>query len=76
MNASKVWLEISDMTEHAFDEMMAHHKTRQAEVPPVGSAAPDFKIERLGPGRKRSGDYVALSGLRVRPVALCFGSFT
>lgn len=72
----KIWREISGMTEQAFDDMMAGHKARQADVPPVGTPAPDFRIERLGPGRKRSGEYVQLSALRGRPVALCFGSFT
>ena len=45
-------------------------------LPKVGDMAPDFRIERLDRDRKRSGDYVQLSALRGRPVALLFGSFT
>ncbi|NQU73038.1 MAG: hypothetical protein HQ514_20990 [Rhodospirillales bacterium] len=73
----KVWLEISDnLTEPKFDAMMAKSKSRQASVPQVGTMAPDFTIERLSRDRKRTGDYVTLSALRGKPVALCFGSYT
>lgn len=73
----KVWLEISDnLTEEKFDAMMTKSKGRQAAVPQVGTMAPDFTIERLSRDRKRSGEYVTLSGLRGKPVALCFGSYT
>lgn len=72
----KVWLEISDMTEEAFDSMMAAQKARQDGVPKVGEMAPDFEIERLDRSKKRTGDFVKLSNLRGRPVALAFGSYT
>lgn len=72
----KVWLEISDMTEEAFDSMMAEQKARQDGVPKVGDVAPDFEIERLDRSKKRTGDLVKLSSLRGRPVALAFGSYT
>jgi hypothetical protein len=73
----KVWLEISDnLTEAKFDAMMAKSKSRQDAVPQVGTMAPDFTIERLSRDRKRTGDYVTLSALRGKPVALCFGSYT
>ena len=72
----KVWLEISDMTEADFDSMMAAQKDRQDGVPKVGNVAPDFEIERLDRNKKRSGDFVKLSSLRGRPVALAFGSYT
>lgn len=73
----KVWIEISDhLTEESFDAMMAEHAAREANLPKVGDTAPDFRIERLDRDRKRSGDYVQLSALRGRPVALLFGSFT
>jgi hypothetical protein len=72
----KVWLEISDMTEEAFDAMMAANKARQSRVPQVGTPAPDFEIERLDRDRKRSGERVRLSALKGRPVALVFGSYT
>lgn len=72
----KVWLEISDMSEQAFDSMMAAQKARQDGVPKVGDVAPDFEIERLDRSKKRTGDFVKLSNLRGRPVALAFGSYT
>jgi hypothetical protein len=71
-----IWLEISNMTEEEFDAMQAHHKEHQAGVPEVGDLAPDFTAEVLGPGRKRTGEYVTLSSKRGRPVALAFGSYT
>lgn len=72
----KVWLQISDMTEAEFDAMMADQKARQDGVPKVGDRAPDFEIERLDRSKKRTGDFVTLSALRGRPVALAFGSYT
>ena len=72
----QVWLEISDMTEAEFDAMMAEEKGREPLVPQVGDIAPDFRAERLGEGRVRTGKYVTLSSLRGRPVALAFGSYT
>lgn len=73
----KVWLEISDhLTEESFDAMMANHAAREANVPKVGDMAPDFRIERLDREKKRTGEYVQLSALQGRPVALLFGSFT
>ncbi len=73
----KIWLEISEnLTEDSFDAMMAESKGRQAGVPQVGAEAPDFTLERLTADRKRTGDYVTLSSLRGKPVALCFGSYT
>ena len=72
----KVWLEISDMTEEEFDQMLKEEHARHAFVPDVGIEAPDFEIERLTPERKRIGEYVRLSSLRGRPVALAFGSYT
>ena len=72
----KVWLEISDMSEEEFDAMQAENKARQSRVPKVGEVAPDFEIEYLTRERKRTGDYVKLSSLRGRSVALAFGSYT
>ncbi len=73
----KVWLEISDMTEDAFDAMMAANKARQSRGPQVGTPAPDFEIERIDRDRKRTGERVRLSALKGgRPVALVFGSYT
>ena len=72
----KVWLEISDMTEDAFDAMLAGNNERQSRVPQVGAKAPDFEIERVDRDRKRTGERVRLSALTGRPVALVFGSST
>ncbi len=72
----KIWLEISDMTEEAFDLMMAREKGREPDVPRVGDMAPDFTAERIDRDRNRTGEYVTLSSLRGRPVALAFGSYT
>ena len=72
----KIWLEISDMTEDAFDAMMAANKERQSRVPRVGAPAPDFELERIDRERKRTGERVRLSALKGRPVALVFGSYT
>lgn len=73
----KVWLEISDdLTEEGFDAMMAESKARQELVPPVGTEAPDFTLERLSSDRRRTGEFVTLSSLKGKPVAFCFGSFT
>lgn len=72
----KTWLEISDMTGDEFDAMMAREKSREPRVPAVGDMAPDFTAERLDRQRRRTGEFVTLSKLRGRPVALAFGSYT
>jgi hypothetical protein len=72
----ELWLELSDMTEAAFDAMMAENKARQSRVPQVGAPAPDFELERLDRDRKRTGETVRLSSLGGKPVALVFGSYT
>jgi hypothetical protein len=72
----KVWLEISDMSEDEFDAMMAEHGERQVAALKAGDTAPDFEIERLDRSKKRTGEFVKLSDLRGRPVALAFGSYT
>jgi hypothetical protein len=72
----KIWVEISDLSEDQFDALQAANKARQDRVPQVGAAAPDFEIERLTRDRKRSGEFVKLSSLRGRSVALAFGSYT
>ena len=72
----EIWLDISDMTGDDFDAMMAKQKARQAAALKVGDVAPDFEIERLDRSKKRTGEFVKLSSLRGRPVALAFGSYT
>jgi len=72
----KVWLEISDISEEEFDAHMNGEKAREAIVPQVGSPAPDFVADVLGPNRTRTGEQVRLSDLRGKPVGIVFGSFT
>lgn len=72
----KVWLEISDITEAQFDAHMATQQAREAIVPKVGSAAPDFVADVLDRERRRTGEQVRLSDLRGRPVGIVFGSYT
>ena len=71
-----IWLEISDITEDEFDAHMARESAREAMVPAVGTNAPEFVADVLGPNRQRSGEQVRLSDLRGKPVGIAFGSFT
>ena len=71
-----VWLKISDITEEEFEAHMARERAREAMVPAVGTDAPDFVADVLGPNRQRSGEQVRLSDLRGKPVGIAFGSFT
>ncbi len=72
----RVWLDISDITEEQFEAHMATQKAREAGVPRVGAAAPDFTADLLDRSRKRTGETVRLSDLRGKPVGLVFGSYT
>jgi hypothetical protein len=72
----KVWLDISDITEEEFEAHMAGEKAREADVPKVGSMAPDFVADVLDRQRKRTGEQVRLSDLRGQPVGIIFGSYT
>ena len=72
----KVWLEISDITEAEFESHIAAEMAREADVPKVGSEAPDFVADVLDRNRKRTGEQVRLSDLRGQPVGIIFGSFT
>ena len=72
----EVWLEISKIGAAELDSHMAEEKAREAQVPQVGSQAPDFVADVLGPNRQRSGEQVRLSELRGKPVGIAFGSYT
>ena len=72
----KVWLEISDISEEEFDSHMSEEKAREATVPKVGSPAPDFVADVLGPNRQRTGEQVRLSDHKGKPVGIIFGSYT
>ncbi len=71
-----IWLQVSDMTEPEFDAMMAENKARQVNVPEQGSEAPDFSLDVLDREKGRTGEKISLSGLRGKPIALIFGSYT
>lgn len=71
-----VWLEISDITEADFDAHMGREMAREANVPKVGSLAPDFVADVLGPNRQRTGEQIRLSDLRGKPAGIIFGSYT
>lgn len=45
-------------------------------APQPGADAPDFNLERLSPEGGRTGEYMRLSSLRGKPVALVMGSYT
>ena len=70
------WLEISMIDEAQFDADRKLQGERQSEVPQPGDMAPDFELDLLDRGRKRTGDIVRLTALRGKPVALMFGSYT
>lgn len=72
----RVWLDISPISEAQFEAHMTTQRAREANVPKVGSPAPDFTAERLDRTRKRTGEHIRLSELRGRPVAIAFGSYT
>lgn len=72
----KVWLDISDISPEEFQAHMEEEKAREAQVPQVGTMAPDFVADRLGPNRQRTGEEVRLSDYRGKPVAIAFGSYT
>ncbi|MFP6746380.1 MAG: hypothetical protein VCD66_02120 [Alphaproteobacteria bacterium] len=72
----QVWLEISDISEAQFEAHMATQKAREANVPKLGTQAPDFTADVLGADRRRTGEQVRLSDLRGKPVGLVFGSYT
>ena len=72
----KIWLEISNISEEDLEAHMVEEKAREANVPQVGSEAPDFIADVLDRERKRTGEQVQLSKLRGKPVAIAFGSFT
>ena len=72
----ELWIEISDISAEQFDAHMDEQRAREAGVPRVGSDAPDFVADVLGPDRQTTGEQVQLSSLRGKPVGIVFGSFT
>ena len=49
---------------------------REKRTPAVGTSSPDFELRRLSSEGTLSDETLRLSGLRGRPVALIFGSYT
>ena len=72
----RIALEISDLSEAELDSILDDSAARQARVPKIGSEAPDFELERIEKNRKHTGEFIRLSSLRGKPVALAFGSYT
>lgn len=57
-------------------KLAAERAIVEAAAPQVGDRAPDFRAERLTDDGERSGQYIGLSDLQGRPIALLFGSYT
>lgn len=72
----KIWVDISDISDAELEAHLAEEKAREADVPQVGSLAPDFVADVLDRSRKRTGETVRLSDLRGKPVGIVFGSYT
>ena len=72
----QVWLEISNISEARFEAHIETQMAREAIVPKVGTEAPDFTADVLGPNSQRTGDQVRLPDLRGKLVGLIFGSNT
>lgn len=61
------------------DEWVAYLQDRirrDINAPKAGHAAPDFSVEQLDAGGKRTGETVNLSSFFGEPIALLFGSYT
>ena len=71
----ELWKQLN-ITKEQFLEIRAMMDEREKGAPAVGAPAPDFELERLSADGKRTGTTLRLSGLRGRPVALVFGSYT
>ena len=64
------------ITKEEFDEYSAAKRAWDEGTPAVGAEAPDFEVERLDAGGRRTGEMFRLSSTRGRPVALLMGSYT
>ncbi len=63
-------------TREGLKKRWADRLQKDRASPQVGEIAPDFTLERLSPQGKRTGETLALSDLRGKPVGLIFGSYT
>ena len=69
-------LELRGWTREGMRRRYLDRMKRDLGSPQVGEEAPDFELELLNATGERTGELIALSGLRDRPVALIFGSYT
>lgn len=70
------FLKFLGLSRDGYRDVYASGLEREARAPDIGSKAPDFVAERLTGSGRRTGNYIRLSELRGRPVALVFGSYT
>jgi hypothetical protein len=70
------WIAISDMTADEFDALQATYQARAQGMPMPGEIAPDFTVDVMDTGQKRTGESKSLSDFRGKPVGLIFGSYT
>jgi hypothetical protein len=70
-----LWKQMN-ISKERFQEIMAEQQRREANVPAVGSEAPDFELKRLDEKGTLTETTLRLSALRGRPVGLVFGSYT
>ena len=71
----EIWKQMN-ITKERFVEVMAEMEEREKHAPSVGSLAPDFELKRLDEKGVLTEQTLRLAGLRGRPVALVFGSYT
>ncbi len=62
--------------EPVMKQYIAAREIIEAKVPKEGEKAPEFRLEKLSPEGRRSGEQVSLSDFRGRKVALLFGNYT
>ncbi|MDA0655009.1 MAG: hypothetical protein O2912_01185 [Proteobacteria bacterium] len=70
-------LDMRGITRDEFREWVTKRVIRAMEIAPQpGTPAPDFNLEILSPKGKRTGEYMSLSALHGKPVALIMASYT
>jgi hypothetical protein len=76
LSISEAELELRGWTREGMRQRYLDRMKRDLGSPQVGEEAPDFELELLNATGKRTGELMALSSLRDRPVGLIFGSYT
>lgn len=69
-------LEFRGLTREGMRARYLERLERDKASPQVGDMAPDFELELLDGAGERTGEMLALSSLRGKPVGLIFGSYT